>query len=472
MTSLGSHFPIFLPWLNFDDDLVSLATSTLKGVGLRMGLWKFLSLSRTTSLSDRNDSSVHQMHKQESSTKLPVTQRALVLYALRQPYKHTGDHPLPRIESEREILVKTEVIGLNPIDWKAPDYGFGIPQLPYVSGRECVGRILTPPRRRSRFKEGDRILVVSTDYRDLRKAAFQEHVIVTDFNVARLPANISSESGAGVGVAFVAAALMLGVCAGVNFSDVLNGPDLLDITRKVDPQRLPEDIRAECMSGIELTARARNGDYLAIWGGSSMTAYMTTQLARLAGLKVISILDSKKHAFKKYGDPDLIVDSHDPQRAIAIVRSATSNSLHFGIDTVGRTTAETLLKCLHGAEKHKITLEQQQTPTPPPTPHSDADSIPLSKQHEESCHLIGLTGLPKVVPPQSTRFHSVPIKLFHEVPEIGGALMQWLEHLLEQGLIRPPDVVATDSGLENVNLALDRMRRGDISGGRSVIRVE
>lgn len=56
---------------------------------------------------------------------------------------------------------------------------------------------------------------------------------------------------------------------GVDFTDVLGGPDLLKIVKAVDPSSIPEDVRAESLSGIPEHERARAGDWLAIWGGRS-----------------------------------------------------------------------------------------------------------------------------------------------------------------------------------------------------------
>jgi hypothetical protein len=50
---------------------------------------------------------------------VPLAQTALLLHAIRQPYS-TEDHEVPVILNESEILIKVEVVGLNPIDWKAP----------------------------------------------------------------------------------------------------------------------------------------------------------------------------------------------------------------------------------------------------------------------------------------------------------------------------------------------------------------
>ncbi|OAL39493.1 hypothetical protein AYO20_01363 [Fonsecaea nubica] len=403
-----------------------------------------------------------------SSSSLPnisTQQRALLLHGPKQPYAEVIDHPIPSLLDSRELLVWNRVIGLNPIDWKAPDFNFGIPQLPYISGRELVGEVAVSPKRDSRFKPGDLVIVISTDYRDLRKAAYQQCVVATDFNTCRLPPNIAPESGAALGVAFVAAALCLGICVGLDFSKVANGPDLLSILRQLDPQRLPEDIRSECLNGINKAEKAQPGDWLAIWGGSSTSAFMLNQIARLLGLRTISIMDCRKHALTVSSapktKPDIVVDNHNPERAIEITRSVTKNRLRFAVDTVGRDTAKHLLQCL---QRHADPVDDDSTSVPTKTPGVDAA--------RPAAHLVGLTGLPKESPPANINFHTVPIKVFHEIPELGEALMLWLERLLAQGLLVPPTILGVREGFDAVNDALDSMRRGEISGGRLVVRVK
>lgn len=402
------------------------------------------------------------------SPPLPERQQVLVLQALKQPYESQSDYPIPQTQGDHELLIRTSVIGLNPIDWKSVDYGFGIPQLPYLAGRELAGNVVTASPQSSRIKPGDNGLVISTDYRDGRKAAYQQYVVTNYYNVARIPATISTEAGASLGVAFVAAALSLGICTGLDFSSICDGPDILQILRGIDPDRLPADVRNECLNGIETKERLTSGDWLAVWGGSSTSAYMICQIARFAGIRTMSILDLAKHGQRQhlgdeYSRADFLIDSHDPERAVSIARATANNNLRFAIDTVGRPTAVHLLECLRPASP----AGPASSGTPPATP-------PLSSRSEPSqhTHLVGLTGLPKETAPAGCVYHTVPIKVFHEVAEVGEALMVWLEKLLAQGMLKPPPLLTVEHGFDAVNPALDRMRKGEISGGRVVVRVD
>lgn len=355
------------------------------------------------------------------------------------------------------------------------DFNFGIPTLPYISGRELAGTVVqTSKAAGSRITKGDVIIVPSTDYRDLRKAAFQQYCVASSFNAIRLPKSISVNSGSILGVAFVSAVLALGICMGLDFSSIERGPDLLDMVRSLNPEQLPADIQRECLQGIARADRMKPEDWLVIWGGSSTCAHVTKQLARLAGLKIVSVVDSAKHGLRLSSTEairaDLVVDSHDSQRAIEIIKANAGASARFGFDTVGKETAGYLAQSLSEPRSMSSTSSKDvqtyhragtKLPTPPSTPLENRSNTPFS-------HLVGLTGLPKESLPEGLALHSVPIKLFHEVPEVGEALSAWCERLLLKGLLVPPDVVGTVDGLQGINGGLDRMRKREIRGGRLV----
>ncbi|THX59243.1 GroES-like protein [Aureobasidium pullulans] len=375
---------------------------------------------------------------------LPFQQNIALLHAARERLVYTQDYPVPLPKTDDELVVEIRAIGLNPVDWKSIDYNFAIPQLPYIAGRDFAGVVVRAPTAPGRLRVGDLVLSPSTDYRDIRKSAFQEYAISTQHNVAKLPQNVPTTHGASIGVAYVAAALALGVSLGLNLPKV-SGQDqahLWEAVRKLPQDAIPIDVAAECLSSIENSERPQQGDWIAIYGGSSTSALFISEIARLAGLKVILLADFAKHG-ERLGEREgsILVDSHDPIRAINVVRAITKGKLRFAVDTVGKETAGHLVQMLQ------------------------ADA-----QEERRAHLVGLTGVPKEKV-DGIVFHSVPIKLFHEVPSIGLTLMTWLEKALETQAIALPEVEHAGGGLEGINAALDRMRNGEISGRRLVISV-
>ena len=129
----------------------------------------------------------------------------------------------------------------------------------------------------------EKVFGPSTDYRDVRKAAYQEYLVTTDFNVARLPAELPVNTGAAIGVAFVSALLALGISLGFNYASIVGtseGPDLLSLLRKLNQDEIPEDVREECFEGIKDTERPQKGDWFAIWGGKFTATVMGSILMR------------------------------------------------------------------------------------------------------------------------------------------------------------------------------------------------
>ncbi|KAG0650527.1 Trans-enoyl reductase lepG [Hyphodiscus hymeniophilus] len=380
----------------------------------------------------------------ESLEDLDDVQEVLLLHAPKQKYAHVKKHPIPSLKNDREMLVQVEVVGLNPIDWKAPDFGFGLPNLPCISGRDLAGRVVDAPKTSSRFKVGDNVIAISTDYRDSRKAAYQQYAVVSDFNACKIPSSLRAEEAAPLGVAFVAAALGLGICIGLDFR-VLNsgprGPDLLRTIRSLTRNALPEDIHAECFDGVRENERAKEGDWIAIWGGSSASGCCAVQLAKLCGLRVIAVIDVARSGERmlRHG-ADLLVDRLDTERAISIVKSITQGKLRFGLDTRGKETATLLAQAMQAEDEGG----------------------------EKRAHLVGLTGLPNQ-PVNGVVTHSVPIKAFHEAPRVGEGLTIWLEKLLEQKLLATPDIEVATGGLGGINDALDRLRDGTVNGPRIVV---
>ncbi|KAL4750157.1 hypothetical protein BDW72DRAFT_204148 [Aspergillus terricola var. indicus] len=374
------------------------------------------------------------------------SQKALLLQSAREAYTLVTDHEVPALVHLGEILIKVVAVGLNPVDWKAPAFNFGIPGLPWVFGRDLAGVVVkTSPSHSpcSRIQLGDVVLVPSTDYRDIRKAAFQEYAVASHYNAARIPRNISIHQGACIGVAYVAAALALGVCFGLDFSAamVAPGPNLTRILGEIDKSTIPGDIVGECFPAGE-TQLLKQGEWVAIWGASTATGYITTQLAKQCGLKVICVADISRHGRILQGaGADVLVDRFDMTQAIETIRGVTGGCLRYVLDMVGRETA---------------TILQEALCTDPDSPQA---------------HFLGLTGEPENKH-SHIRYHTVPIKLFHICEPVADGLMRWLECLLESEALIPPGLIVRREGLAGVNDALKMLRDGSASNRRIVIDLD
>ena len=172
------------------------------------------------------------------------------------------------------------------------------------------------------------------------------------------------------------------------------------------------------------------------------------------------MLDAAKHGSRLYEEhsvkPDLVIDSHDPQRAIGIIRPCTRGRKRFGLDTRGKETTTFLIDALCD------------TPSIPEPDDSGSDNSESSlPQH---VHIAALYSAPKIQR-NDLILHTIPIKLFHESPAVGKALTTWLGRLLQNDAVAYPMIAGVGDGLSSINASLDKMRRGEISGGKMVVKV-
>ncbi|GAA5911620.1 zinc-binding alcohol dehydrogenase family protein [Sporobolomyces salmoneus] len=353
---------------------------------------------------------------------LPETQSALLVHGPRQKYQ-LSSIPVPSLKSDDEVLVRVEAIGLNPVDYKSVLYNFALPVLPALNGRDLAGTIVFTGPSVERFKVGDRVFAVSTNYRDYRTSSFQQYAVASSHCLGLVPPNVTIEQSAALGVGASTAAIALSSALGIKIRDFASSELGIGSEGELDNSTLPPSIKER--------------DYLLVWGASCVTGYFACQFARLAGLKVIAVVCEKKHGDRLRAiGVEHVIDRHDPTLAVSQIRSLTSNSLKYAIDCVGSETAGFAQEALTTTEKSWI---------------------------------VGLSGLPKQLRPGVVG-HSVPIKTCHSNPKVGAGLMKLIEDLLSTNELVLPEITVIEGGLEAVNDGLEKLRTGQIPFGRIVIK--
>ncbi|KZT41733.1 oxidoreductase [Sistotremastrum suecicum HHB10207 ss-3] len=387
------------------------------------------------------------------------TQDVLLLRAPRQPYEFVENWPRPQIESENEVLIRIKAIGLNPVDWKSADYNFALPTLPAINGRDLAGTIVRTGSAVSKFKIGDQVFAPSTQYRDYRTSAFQQYAVLPEHCVAKVPSSTKLHNAAAIGVGAVTAALAIGSALGIEFegfsprkyaigadgeelawsSSVLS-EDIGLLTDKLQHSAIAStDAKLHDENDFEPINSSPKEPWLLIWGGGTVSGHFAAQFARLAGLKVIAVANATKHSSRlKAVGVDHVIDRLNPEEAVVEIRRLTNGDLLYAVDCVGSKTAAFAIQCL------------------------DTTS---------SSQIVGLSGLPKTVPP-NVKPSTVPIKTFHTNPRVGSELTSLLTRLLEEGKLQAPCVEVIEGGLQAVNSGLDRLRRNGLDFGRLVVKMQ
>lgn len=177
---------------------------------------------------------------------------------------------LPKLE-KFDLVVKNMATSINPVDTKLRQSGKGTPQ-PHVLGFDSVGIVTQLGNDVSNFEIGDRVLFAGTTK---RFGSYSENQVVDSRIVAKLPNEISTDEAAAMPLTFITAYEMLFEKMGL----------------------IPEE-------------QQNNGTILIINGAGGVGS-VATQLAKWAGLTVISTASRKesKEWSEKMG-ADHIIDHH------------------------------------------------------------------------------------------------------------------------------------------------------------------
>ncbi|EGW31404.1 quinone oxidoreductase [Spathaspora passalidarum NRRL Y-27907] len=340
---------------------------------------------------------------------LSRSQSVLSVTDLKEPLA-IQSHPVPEI-SPNEILVHNRAIGLNPIDWKGKKYGFGIYHFPWINGRESSGKVVHVGSEVKNVKAGDDVIVSSTSYRDNRTSTFQEYTAIDSRLVWKLPKSLTYEEGATIGVGLVTAGIIFYNSFGFQLSEI---PEQAD-------------------------------GYLLIWGGATVVGIYLTQLAKLYGLKVISIasLDHKDYLVSLGADH--VINRHLTEaQIVAKIKSIVGEEgIKYGVDCVSKQTSTIVLDIL------------------------DQTKSSLST---EPAQFAGIVGVPKEHP-ESVEIKEVVIKRFHEDLKFGEQFITATSHFLNKRLIKPVRYRHYKGGLHIIDNALKDLENKGAKGEKYVVSI-
>lgn len=118
-------------------------------------------LSRATNSPERtlqrldNDSPSIKTYELPQSHKFPTNPALLVV--AKGKYEVRESFSFPSLSHDGEVVIRTETVGLNPIDWKSVDYGFCLPDFPWITGREMAGTVERVGSEVTSLKVGQRV---------------------------------------------------------------------------------------------------------------------------------------------------------------------------------------------------------------------------------------------------------------------------------------------------------------------------
>lgn len=287
-----------------------------------------------------------------------------------------------------------ERVGSRVTKFKKGDRVWASMFLEYIS--ICVSRLLFNTRS-------------GTYYRDIRAACFQELVVVPHHTVSLVPPNLSFESAACLGVPGLTAAMTLWKWLRI---------DLPPPTAQI----------------------LKNGDYIVIWGGSTVTGQFLIQLANHCGLTVIAVTSKKTEGLvRSLGAEHVIVRNHRTNEEIAaLARDIGGDQITRAVDLVGAETAYAALSTLSRSRPSIL--------------------APLSKGIHHDGKLVNV------------EIADVQMKCFI-LDSSSEVYATRLNDLVASGSIKVPQLEVLSGGLEDVIRGLELLKRGDRGGRKLVVSI-
>ncbi|EXJ88129.1 hypothetical protein A1O1_05057 [Capronia coronata CBS 617.96] len=311
-----------------------------------------------------------------------------------------------------DVLISTRAVGLNPIDWKSVDFGFCLPEFPWVTGREMSGVVERIGAGVTGLEVGDRVWT-GTYYRKREAGCFQSRVVAPAHTVLPVPAGLSFESAACLGVPGLTAAMTLWHWLRVPMPSTEQQPTV-PLQQRTTPH------------------------YILIWGGSTVTGQFAIQLAVLSGLTVITVTSTKTSKLAgDLGATHVVTrDGKTENQILDDIRRISGEELVMAMDIVGPTSASYAVSALSRTKPSTI--------------------APLSFLP------------PGFQPPPNVSVLNIEMKQFILNEECRKYAVG-LSRLIAQGLVRLPTYEVLPGGLLAIPQGLERLKRGDMAGKKLIV---
>ncbi|KAK3329981.1 zinc-binding oxidoreductase CipB [Apodospora peruviana] len=341
----------------------------------------------------------------------PITNNAAWLISPKaSPFKV---EPAPAWEPEAdEILVRNRAVAINPVDGTMQALAWFPLTYPAILGHDVAGEVVAVGPNVSRFKAGDRVIGHCVGMSTKRNSdyAFQNLSIVRANMAAPLPDNIPYDQGAVIPLGCSTAAAGL-------FQD-----GFLELDLPTTPARTPS-----------------SGKTLLVWGASSSVGCNVVQLAVAAGYKVMATASPKNFGYLKQLGASEVFDRNSATIREELLAALKTKTLVGAFDCIG---AEGWDICLDVVGRSQDV--------------SKRSVVTVSGGHPQAPEGVTIK-----------QMFSTTIK----DNAVGKAIYEdFLPAALQVGAFVPaPEPLVVGQGLDSVQVAVDRYRKGGLSAQKLVV---
>lgn len=350
-----------------------------------------------------------------------------------------------------QLLVRVAAVAVNPIEHIKQDLGgllYGWVKFPHVLGYDVAGTVVevgSDATATKRFRPGDRVvgqaLGSEKKFNDPAMGAFQHFVLLQANVVSPIPDSLSFEKAAVLPLALSTASCGL---------------------FQKDQLALRHPVASANNNGAEKDEK----ETLLIWGGSTSVGCNAIQLARAAGYEVITTCSPRNFDLAKSLGAAAAFDYRDPAAAVSEIVQFCRGKKVVGALSMGGDAGRGCVKVLRQLPKASGTrrfLSRVSYPTPQ---NKDAGLF---------ARIWCMLSFSVWLWFQSVRHgieSNVVVGTTLEGNEVGKAIYEdFLPRALATGrFVAAPKPEVVGKGLEFVQTALDRLRRG-VSAKKLVVEI-
>ncbi|KAJ3454748.1 hypothetical protein MRS44_013348 [Fusarium solani] len=237
------------------------------------------------------------------------------------------DAPKPTPEPG-QVVIRSQVIALNPVEWKVQDFDFFHNKYPLILGADVGGIIEEVRENVTHLQKGQRVIgyCMGLGVNDPRFGAYQKYPLVYETLVSPVPDNLSLTQAVVLPLAITTASVSLYHPAHLNFPL---------------PQKNPVD----------------NGKTVLIWGGASSVGSTAIQLAVASGFRVVSTASNRNHDAVRSLGASIVLDYKSPTIVSDAVEVLKDCDLAGCYDAISESeTLEPLGAILGQLGPHKVCL--------------------------------------------------------------------------------------------------------------------
>ncbi|KAK0716107.1 putative alcohol dehydrogenase [Lasiosphaeris hirsuta] len=356
---------------------------------------------------------------------VPSTQTAIIASEAGD-FEISPTVPVPVLQSD-EILIKTEAVGLNPVDTKLVGE-FVTPGCIY--GFDCAGIVVAVGSGVTRHRLGDRVCGSASGMNKFKPlgGAFAEYVALPGDMALKMPESVSMQEGAALGTAVASACMALFWSLGLD-QELLTSPHQAQTPKE-------------------------GQNTVLVYGGSTCTGTMVIQLLRLCGFHVLATCSPRNFDLVQSFGCHEVFDYREPDCA-ANIRAHCGNALEIAIDCVAEDSTLKFCYAAIGRAGGQYTALN---------PFNTA--LATRKVIQPDWILATRIGGDASAWPAPYGCEPEP-----RIREMAGPVFEKIQDLLLEGKIRPHPIRAEEGGYQGLIRGVEILRKGQLSGQKLVYRL-